>query len=157
MIYQSRGRIFASSGSFSIRYKASSIRPTIRMPIIRLATVSWLWGDLYQLTGSILYLKIFSKSTILIALITTRIEIFLIDLQTEEVSKRTYSPTDYLQINNREILFGEKQHLTIFNESSDAIITFKTDLFFNKRGFLLFYRGNYKLNNTTLDQTFLKT
>ena len=72
---------------------------------------------------------------------TDRIEIFLIDLQTEEVSKRTYSPTDYLQINNREILFGEKQHLTIFNESSDAIITFKTDLLFNKRGFLLFYRG----------------
>lgn len=72
---------------------------------------------------------------------TDRIEIFLIDLQTEEVSKRTYSPTDYLQINNREILFGEKKYLIVFNESSDAIITFKTDLFFNKRGFLIFYQG----------------
>lgn len=65
------------------------------------------------------------------------------------MSKRTYSPTDYLQINNREILFGEKKYLIVFNESTDAIITFKTDLFFNKRGFLLFYRGKTTLSTTS--------
>lgn len=99
--------------------------------------------------GQVIYLafKSFKTNWKILLFIIFRIEIFLLDLQTEEVSKRTYAPTDYLQINQREILFGEKSHLIVFNESSDAIITFKTDLWFNKRGFLLFYRGKKTLFN----------
>ena len=68
------------------------------------------------------------------------------------MSKRTATPTDYLQINNKEKLFGEKKFMLIYNETKDAIITFRTDLFFNKKGFLLYYKG--KLGGYDLVLTF---
>ena len=68
---------------------------------------------------------------------------FLLDMQLESLSKRTSQPTDFLQINNREHLFGEKKHLLIFNESSDAVIKFRSDTFFNKRGFLIYFKSDF--------------
>lgn len=73
-----------------------------------------------------------------------RLEIFLIDMELEEVSKRTFVPTDYLQINSREMLFGKKEYQLIYNDTQDAKITFRSDLFFNKRGFLLYFQGKFE-------------
>lgn len=70
-----------------------------------------------------------------------RIEIFLIDLETEGLSKRHFSPTDYLQINNKEKIFGKKSFSLIYNDTIDATIVFRSDLFFNQKGFVLYFEA----------------
>lgn len=71
----------------------------------------------------------------------TRIEIFLIDMETEGLSKRHFGPTDYLQINNKEKIYGKKSFLLIYNDTMDATIVFKSDLFFNQKGFVLYFEA----------------
>lgn len=78
-----------------------------------------------------------------------RLEIFLIHLELESLSKRTANPTDYLQINNKEKYFGEKNFLRLYNESNDAVIVFKSDIWFNKKGFFLYF--NAKSKQTPID------
>jgi hypothetical protein len=78
-----------------------------------------------------------------------RLEIFLIHLELESLSKRTANPTDYLQINNKEKHFGEKNFLRLYNESNDAVIVFKSDIWFNKQGFFLYF--NAKSKQTPID------
>lgn len=73
-----------------------------------------------------------------------RLEIFLIHLELESLSKRTANPTDYLQINNKEKYFGEKNFLRLYNESNDAVIVFKSDIWFNKKGFFLYFNAKTK-------------
>ncbi len=88
-----------------------------------------------------------------------RLEIFLIDMELEDLSKRTANPTDYLQIENGPKYFGRKQNLILFNESSDAtIITFKSDQWFTKRGFFIYFNGNLKFlfENLRCQDIFLK-
>ena len=58
----------------------------------------------------------------------------------EGLSTTTYKPTDYLQINSNEQLFGEKNFSVIYNESVTAVIKFRSDLWFNKPGFLLYFQ-----------------
>lgn len=70
-----------------------------------------------------------------------RLEIYLIDLHLEKPSMWTANPTDYLQINNGEKLFGEKANEVIFNETNDALLVLKTDNFFTHRGFLIYFKG----------------
>ena len=71
----------------------------------------------------------------------TRLEIFLIHLELESLSKRTANPTDFLQINNKEKYFGEKNFIRLYNESNDAVIVFKSDIWFNKQGFFLYFNA----------------
>jgi hypothetical protein len=68
------------------------------------------------------------------------LEIYLIDMELETVSKRTSAPTDYLEINNSEKMFGIRVPSIVFNDSTNAVITFRTDTWFNKRGFLLYFK-----------------
>ncbi|RNA38254.1 hypothetical protein BpHYR1_030555 [Brachionus plicatilis] len=70
-----------------------------------------------------------------------RIEIFLIDLETEGLSKRHFSPTDYLQINNKEKIYGKKSFILIYNDTTDATIVFRSDLFFSQKGFFLYFEA----------------
>jgi hypothetical protein len=63
-------------------------------------------------------------------------------MQLEGISQRNFKPTDYLQINSYEQLFGEKSFQVIYNETATAVIKFKSDRWFNKRGFLLYFKGN---------------
>jgi hypothetical protein len=63
-------------------------------------------------------------------------------MELEDLSKRTANPTDYLQIENGEKHFGRKQNLILYNESSsETIITFKSDQWFTKRGFFVYFNG----------------
>jgi hypothetical protein len=71
-----------------------------------------------------------------------RIEIYLLDMDLETTSKRTNKPTDFLQINSGEFLYGYRKYTIVYNGTNDALITFRTDTFFNKRGFLLYFKGN---------------
>lgn len=64
-------------------------------------------------------------------------------MELEGLSKRTAALTDYLQVNNKEQLFGEKSYMVIYNDTKDAIVTFRTDVFFNKKGFLLYFKGEF--------------
>ncbi|CAF0814916.1 unnamed protein product [Brachionus calyciflorus] len=73
-----------------------------------------------------------------------RIEIFLLDLETEGLSKRHFSPTDYLQINNKEIHYGKKSFILVYNDTQDATIVFRSDLFFNQKGFVLYFEAIQK-------------
>ena len=70
-----------------------------------------------------------------------RLEIFLIDMELEALSKRTANPTDYLQINNKEQHFGEKRFMTLYNDTKDAVIVFKSDVFFSKKGFFVYFKS----------------
>lgn len=72
-----------------------------------------------------------------------RFEIYLIDMKLEDISKRTFEPTDYLTINSKEKIFSEKRFLLIFNDTKSPTITFKSDMFFNKKGFLLYFQGKF--------------
>lgn len=71
----------------------------------------------------------------------TRIEVFLINIETEGLSKRHFGPTDYLQINNKEKIYGKKSFSLIYNDTTDATIVFKSDLFFNQKGFVLYFEA----------------
>lgn len=82
-----------------------------------------------------------------------RIEIFLIDMELEGLSSTTYKPTDYLQINSNEQLFGEKSFVIIYNETISPIIKFQTDRWFNKRGFLLYFQAIKAVKQTTTTTT----
>lgn len=72
---------------------------------------------------------------------TQRLEVYLIDLELEGLSKRKHVPTDFLQINTREMLFGNKKMRVVFNSTEDAVFTFKSDTWFNYRGFVLYFKG----------------
>jgi len=71
----------------------------------------------------------------------------------EGLSTTTYKPTDYLQINSNEQLFGEKNFSVIYNESVTAVITFRSDLWFNKPGFLLYFQIVRIIKTTTTTTT----
>jgi hypothetical protein len=70
-----------------------------------------------------------------------RLEVFLIDLQIEKPSLFTANPTDYLQVNNDRKYFGDYKYDTLVNDTHDVFLTFKSDTFFTKRGFLIYFRG----------------
>lgn len=57
---------------------------------------------------------------------------------------KTFEPTDYMQINDKEKWLNHESYKVIYNESQDAVVTFKSDRFFNKKGFLLYFNGNYQ-------------
>lgn len=103
--------------------------------------------------------KLFCQLTIRFDETIERIEIFLIDMQLEGLSTTYFKPTDYLQINSNEILFGEKNYLVIYNETNTAVIKFTTDRWFNKRGFLLYFQAiklvvpTVKITDTTTIET----
>ena len=42
-------------------------------------------------------------------------------MQLEGISQRNFKPTDYLQINSYEQLFGEKSFQVVYNETSSAV------------------------------------
>lgn len=71
----------------------------------------------------------------------------------EGLSTTTYKPTDYLQINSNEQLFGEKNFSVIYNESVTAVIKFRSDLWFNKPGFLLYFQIVRIIKTTTITTT----
>ena len=74
-----------------------------------------------------------------------RIEIYLIKLSTEKTSLLSGNPTDYLEINKRNNYFGKVEYQVIYNDTQEANLVFKTDNFFNKGGFLLYYKSK-KIN-----------
>jgi hypothetical protein len=69
-----------------------------------------------------------------------RLEMYLIDMELEKKSLLTANPTDYLEINNNGKLFNKHSYEVIYNETSDALVLFKTDNFFTKRGFLIYFK-----------------
>ncbi len=70
-----------------------------------------------------------------------RLELYLIDLHMEKASLLTANPTDYLELNGLNKYFGDRGYELLINTTSDISLTFKTDNFFNKRGFLVYFRG----------------
>lgn len=70
-----------------------------------------------------------------------RLEMYLIDMELEKTSLITANPTDYLEINNNGKFFGDRSYEVIYNDTKDALITFKTDNFFNKRGFFVYFKS----------------
>ena len=83
----------------------------------------------------------YCQLTVHIDVDSQRLEVYLIDLELEGLSKRTHVPTDFLQINSREQFYGTKKMRVIFNGTEDAVFTFKTDTWFNYRGFVLYFKG----------------
>ncbi len=75
-----------------------------------------------------------------------RIEIYLIKLSTEKTSIVTANPTDYLEINNENPLFGNLEYEIVFNETKDVNLLFKADNLFNKGGILLYFKSNAFVN-----------
>lgn len=74
---------------------------------------------------------------------------FLIKLELEGLSKRKHVPTDYLQINGGEVIYGNKKNMVIFNDTENAVLKFKSDTWFNYQGFYIYFKGrglNYLIN-----------
>jgi hypothetical protein len=86
-----------------------------------------------------------------------RVEIFLIDMETEALSLKSYEPTDYLEIDQKEKFFGKKYHLFIYNSTQDVLLKFRTDLLFNKRGFLLYFQAIRKVEEIDLEEEHVDT
>ena len=77
--------------------------------------------------------------------LTQRIELYLIKLRTEKESLLTGNPTDYLDVNARSKYFGDKHDFQIiYNDTQDVDLLFKADNFFNKGGFLLYFKSKFK-------------
>ena len=92
-----------------------------------------------------------------------RLEVYLLGMELAGLSNRTNLPLDTFQINNQEILYGEryldrfeKQNVeNIYNSSSNAVLKFKTlnyddkKRLSKKRGFYMYFKGknvNLRLN-----------
>ena len=86
--------------------------------------------------------NLFCQLTVNIDIKVQRLEVYLLDMELEGLSKRKHVPTDFLQINNREVIFGSKRMRVIFNSTEDAVFKFKSDTWFNYRGFILYFKGN---------------
>lgn len=69
-----------------------------------------------------------------------RVELFLIDMETEALSLKNYEPTDYLEIDSKEKLFGKRKMQFVKNSTSDVLLKFRSDLLFSKRGFFLYFQ-----------------
>jgi hypothetical protein len=75
------------------------------------------------------------------SLTTDRLEVYLLDLQIEKPSFWSANPTDYLQVNNERKYFGDHKYELLTNDTTDVFLAFKSDTFFTKRGFLIYFRG----------------
>jgi hypothetical protein len=75
-----------------------------------------------------------------------RIQLFLIKLTTEKSSLLTGNPTDYLEIDLRKKYFGKEEYQIIYNDTRDVDLLFKTDNFFNKGGFLIYFKSKFSLS-----------
>jgi hypothetical protein len=81
-----------------------------------------------------------------------RVELFLVDMETEALSLKTYEPTDYLEVDYKERFFGKKWNMFIYNSTRDVSLKFRTDLLFNKRGFFLYFQVVRKLEEIDMEE-----
>jgi hypothetical protein len=80
------------------------------------------------------------------------VELFLVDMETEALSKRTYEPTDYLEVDYKEKFFGKKVNQFIYNSTRDVSLKFRTDLLFSNRGFFLYFQVARKLEEIDMEE-----
>jgi len=69
-----------------------------------------------------------------------RLEVYLIRLETEGLSKRRWKPTDSLLVNN-QYFYGTKEYRVIYNETDNVVFLFQSDTWFNYQGFYLYFKG----------------